>query len=427
MPDLDQIKFVIETLPGARAQVSIDMPAPHPGMRIGTPAHALAIDALGWLGKQPAVAGFVYSPSSPSTTYLAEVQQHKSTCRDIACPGCIPVQAAHIVLDLETLSTQPNAVVASIGAVALTAHGNFVSEFHVAVDTGAPQHLRHVCPNTVAWWEQQSEAAKLGSVSASNPMLPHQALEAFTAWVQRHADSKKVKAWGNGSSFDNVILSSLYADYPELVRPWAYWNDRDMRTVLDLYPQAKDVGEFEGVKHDALYDARHEAKQLAAALRLAAASHAVYSPVLASYSDDQQILLAASGLLQSSGYPAAAAAVLRAMDAPGLKLTAAAHDVLMERARQVAQEGYDTEHDDSHVNDEIAAMAALFVMPEAARDWDASSTGYGRTLGEAILPPDWNYPRLGDRRDQLVKGAAMAMAEIERIDRTAQASKGAAA
>ncbi|WP_272971063.1 hypothetical protein [Comamonas terrigena] len=62
MADLDRIKFVIETLPGARAQVSIDMPAPHPGMRIGTPAHSLALDALGWLGKQPAVAGFVYSP-----------------------------------------------------------------------------------------------------------------------------------------------------------------------------------------------------------------------------------------------------------------------------------------------------------------------------------------------------------------------------
>jgi hypothetical protein len=93
--------------------------------------------------------------------------------------------------------------------------------------------------------------------------------------------------------------------------------------------------------------------------------------------------------------------------------------VLAERARQIAQEGYDSEHDDSLVNDEIAAMAALLVMPESARDWDASSTSYGRTLGEAIMPPDWNYPRLGDRRDQLVKGAAMALAEIERIDRGA--------
>lgn len=176
-------------------------------------------------------------------------------------------QAAHIVLDLETLSTQPNAVIASIGAVALTASGGFVSEFHVPITTGNfRQCHRHVCAKTVEWWEQQSEEAKLASVKAPNPTLPHPALQAFIAWVHEHADPKKVKVWGNGSSFDNVILSSLFADYPELERPWAYWNDRDMRTVLDLNPAAKDVGPFEGVKHNALHDARHEAKQLAKVL-----------------------------------------------------------------------------------------------------------------------------------------------------------------
>lgn len=267
MADPDRILFVIETLPGARAQVSVNIPTPHPGMHLATPAHALAIDALGWLGKQPAVAGFVYSPDLQNIQPLPLEQAHQQGCADLNCGGCMPTKAAHIVLDLETLSTQPNAAIASIGAVALTARGSFVSEFHVAVDAGAPQHLRHVCANTCAWWDKQSEDAKLGSIHAPNPTLPHQALEAFTAWVQQHADPKKVKVWGNGSSFDNVILSSLYADYPELVRPWAYWNDRDMRTVLDLHPQAKNVGEFEGIKHNALHDARHEAKQLVAVLR----------------------------------------------------------------------------------------------------------------------------------------------------------------
>lgn len=100
-------------------------------------------------------------------------------------------------------------------------------------------------------------------------------------------------------------------------------------------------------------------------------------------------------------------------------LSQAERDVLAERARQIDVEGYTHKDDDSHVNDEIAAMAALYVMPEASRDWDARSTDYGSTLGEAILPPDWNFPRLGARRDQLVKGAAMALAEIERLDRGA--------
>lgn len=178
-------------------------------------------------------------------------------------------QAAHIVLDLETLSTDPHAAVASIGAVALTAEGTWVAEFHLAIST-EDQHSRHVSPSTCEWWDEQSNEARAASILAPNPAAPTQALEEFTSWVLQIADPKKVKVWGNGSGFDNVILSSLFADYPELVRPWAYWNDRDMRTVLDLYPQAKDVGEFEGVKHNALHDARHEAKQLAAALRLAA-------------------------------------------------------------------------------------------------------------------------------------------------------------
>lgn len=104
-------------------------------------------------------------------------------------------------------------------------------------------------------------------------------------------------------------------------------------------------------------------------------------------------------------------------------LTPAARDVLAERQRQITQEGYDPQHDDDHVNDEIAAMAALFLMPEGARDWDATSTSYGDTLGEAMLPCDWGMPNFGDdRRRQLVKGTAMGLAEIERIDRAAIAA-----
>ncbi|PIG09745.1 hypothetical protein [Comamonas sp. 26] len=79
-------------------------------------------------------------------------------------------------------------------------------------------------------------------------------------------------------------------------------------------------------------------------------------------------------------------------------LTPAARDVLAERARQIAKEGYDPEHDDHHLNDEIAAMAALFIMPEGACDWDATSTSYGDTLGEAMLPCDWEMPNFGDEQ-----------------------------
>ncbi len=63
MADQHRIHIVIENLPGKRAQVSVNINTPHPGMRISTPALSLAIDALGWMGNHPAVAGFVYAPT----------------------------------------------------------------------------------------------------------------------------------------------------------------------------------------------------------------------------------------------------------------------------------------------------------------------------------------------------------------------------
>ncbi|HBP0026005.1 TPA: hypothetical protein L5G20_006462, partial [Pseudomonas aeruginosa] len=97
-------------------------------------------------------------------------------------------------------------------------------------------------------------------------------------------------------------------------------------------------------------------------------------------------------------------------------------DVQAERRRQVEAEGWTPEHDDEHACDEIAAFACFYAMPPAARDWDTSSTGYGDTLGEAILPEGWE-PKTGDRRREMVKACALTLAEIERLDRAAAAGK----
>lgn len=97
-----------------------------------------------------------------------------------------------------------------------------------------------------------------------------------------------------------------------------------------------------------------------------------------------------------------------------------------ERLRQMSK-GYGVAHDASHVNEEIAALAAFFAMPEGMRDWPATETGYGATLGEAAIPHGWTPPDLSDhtRVDQLVKAAACCIAEIVRIER-AEALTGSA-
>lgn len=98
-------------------------------------------------------------------------------------------------------------------------------------------------------------------------------------------------------------------------------------------------------------------------------------------------------------------------------------DVQAERRRQVQAEGWTPEHDDEHTCDEIAAMACFYAMPPAARDWDARSTGYGDTLGCAMLPDGW-VAKTGDRRRELVKAGALIVAEVERLDRASAKGQG---
>lgn len=104
-----------------------------------------------------------------------------------------------------------------------------------------------------------------------------------------------------------------------------------------------------------------------------------------------------------------------------MALSDAARDVLTERRRQITTKGWDHVHDDAQRNDEIAAFAAVYAMPEGARDWPAKETGFGRTFAEALIPLCWE-PKFGDRRRDLVKAAALLVAEIERIDRAAIAA-----
>ena len=96
---------------------------------------------------------------------------------------------------------------------------------------------------------------------------------------------------------------------------------------------------------------------------------------------------------------------------------AAMFDVLAERRRQIDQKGRTPENDDLYSNDELAAYATYYAMPQAAREWPAKDTGYGNTFAEAIVPEGWPVPVTQDRRAELVKAAALALAAIEHIDR----------
>lgn len=178
------------------------------------------------------------------------------------------INATHYVLDLETMGKGSRAAIAAIGCVRieqLTITGSLYRR--VSLETSLQAGLQ-VDASTIEWWLQQDEAAraeihKPGAIRLESALA---ALAEFMGHSPLHQPNKKALLWGNGSSFDNVIVGSAF-DACGIQRPWLFWNDRDLRTMLALYPEAKTLP-FEGTKHHALDDAMHEAKQLLMALNL---------------------------------------------------------------------------------------------------------------------------------------------------------------
>jgi hypothetical protein len=87
-------------------------------------------------------------------------------------------------------------------------------------------------------------------------------------------------------------------------------------------------------------------------------------------------------------------------------LTKAAQDVLAERQRQISAEGYESSHDDDHIDGSLAEAAAFYAHNRDPREsaprfwpWDAAS---------------WK-PKT--RRENLIRAGALILAEIERLDR----------
>ena len=181
-----------------------------------------------------------------------------------------PIDYVHVMVDLETMGKKHNAPIVAIGAVVFDpATGSIGESFYKVVCLESSVNWGAVIdPSTVIWWLKQSSEA--GSAIVNDDAIPLQdALLQFREFVSDNVagGSKKAQVWGNGASFDNSILRSSYdciaEDYP-----WEYWNDRDVRTMVELGQaisfDPKTTIPFEGSRHNALADAIHQARYVSA-------------------------------------------------------------------------------------------------------------------------------------------------------------------
>jgi DNA polymerase III epsilon subunit-like protein len=160
--------------------------------------------------------------------------------------------AKHLMVDLETMATTPDAAILTIGAVTFNPNGfEIYDEFYAKVDIDSIMELgAHIDEGTLKWWAEQSEDVREEAFSEDGREHIKTIMDNFYKFCMGSS-----KFWSHGSSFDIVILEHYFRKVNKSP-PWNFWEVRDTRTLFDLgfdpeMPQAD--------KHHALADARRQA------------------------------------------------------------------------------------------------------------------------------------------------------------------------
>lgn len=166
-----------------------------------------------------------------------------------------------VMIDLETLGQRPGSVILSIGAVPFSpatgfCEPGFYSTISVRSSLAAGATID---ADTLDWWRKQSPEAKQVVRDALSDAAPdlRQVLTFLREGLRCICKPDVLRVWGNGASFDNVLLTAAYRQIGQDA-PWRFWNDRCFRTLKSTFPGHEPARA--GVHHNALDDAAHQAK-----------------------------------------------------------------------------------------------------------------------------------------------------------------------
>ncbi|EOA1695157.1 3'-5' exoribonuclease [Escherichia coli] len=197
------------------------------------------------------------SETGEATDHSAKVNgHHEGTSTSGTCD--------HLMIDLETMGKNPDAPIISIGAIFFDPQtGDMGPEFSKTIDLETAGGV--IDRDTIKWWLKQSREAQSAIMTDEIPL--DDALLQLREFIDENSGEFFVQVWGNGANFDNTILRRSY-ERQGIPCPWRYYNDRDVRTIVELGKaidfDARTAIPFEGERHNALDDARYQAKYVSA-------------------------------------------------------------------------------------------------------------------------------------------------------------------
>ena len=170
----------------------------------------------------------------------------------------------HLMIDLETMGKNPDAPIISIDAIFFDPQtGDMGPEFSKTIDLETAGGV--IDRDVIKRWLKQSREAQSAIMTDEIPL--DDALLQLREFIDENSGEFFVQVWGNGANFDNTILRRSY-ERQGIPCPWRYYNDRDVRTIVELGKaidfDARTATPFEGERHNALDDARYQAKYVSA-------------------------------------------------------------------------------------------------------------------------------------------------------------------
>ena len=162
-----------------------------------------------------------------------------------------------LMIDLETLSTTPKAVVVSIGCAGYDREGKALT-FHKKLELQSQINKgREISESTLKWWMGQTDDARKEFIGPVTPT--GMALADLLGDLTFNFALEELIVFGNGANFDITIIEDLLTTYG-YATPWKFTNVRCYRTLKYLVPGAKLVRE--GTHHTSASDSASQLKHL---------------------------------------------------------------------------------------------------------------------------------------------------------------------
>lgn len=160
-----------------------------------------------------------------------------------------------LMIDLETMSTDPHAAIIQLGAVLFNIDNDDypIKTFERTISLQSNQDAnRHIDANTVMWWLNKDDETRKAICTQPVPLA-----HAINDFIQFTAQGHVQRAWANDPDFDLVILRNA-AKACRYDLPWPYHAHRSCRTMKWLaFPNHKR--QLSAANHTALADAKAQA------------------------------------------------------------------------------------------------------------------------------------------------------------------------